>query len=349
MGRLTISEVKKWDPKAVDDVFRIAKDRAADLHTFGEDMQRTQNSLADWSGDTGTAFHDALGRHRTDITAAGRESANVAQAVNRAEYDIENIQIELGGDLKAAEDMGLTVSDDWKVTIKSDQPDDKDHQHHRTYMQGVMDELSGKADKVDDEIALAIRAAVGEQDVDSEGRPTGPPHDPPAPPKPTGPVPSQAIDPDSIEYSGAGTWDSGEDATRGYINQALDAMGITDPQARQNWMDGMLNVVAHESSFNSPHELVGLDPNDPNVQNSTYNLVDGYGNLYSRGPAQCVPGTFAANHQPGTSNNIYDPVANIAADMNHLMVDWGVSRDGSNLQSKVAQAQPNPGPGPHGQ
>jgi SLT domain-containing protein len=54
-----------------------------------------------------------------------------------------------------------------------------------------------------------------------------------------------------------------------------------------------------------------------------------------------TPGTFAANHQPGTSTNIYDPVANIAASMNRMLRHYGVNPDGSDLHIKVQQTDPN--------
>ena len=69
-------------------------------------------------------------------------------------------------------------------------------------------------------------------------------------------------------------------------------------------------------------------------------LADGAPAGSSRGGLQTIPATFAANHQPGTSTNIYDPVANIAAAMNYLMRRYHVQRDGSNL-SAVGQFNPS--------
>jgi SLT domain-containing protein len=41
------------------------------------------------------------------------------------------------------------------------------------------------------------------------------------------------------------------------------------------------------------------------------------------GYAQVIPGTFAENHQAGTSDRIYDPVANIAAAINYIWRRYG--------------------------
>jgi SLT domain-containing protein len=55
----------------------------------------------------------------------------------------------------------------------------------------------------------------------------------------------------------------------------------------------------------------------------------------SRGLMQVIGGTFAAYHVPGTSNNIYDPLANIAAAINYAKHVYGPSlmRGGMGLGS----------------
>ncbi|GBE64035.1 hypothetical protein MFM001_04970 [Mycobacterium sp. MFM001] len=156
-----------------------------------------------------------------------------------------------------------------------------------------------------------------------------------APPR-TAPIPL-----DKVTYE-QGNFATGPDATRDYINQTLDQLGITEPAARQRWMDGYMTMALRESSYD-PNAINDWDINSK-PPNSTYSVADGYGNGCSRGLVQCVPGTFAQYHQPGTSNDIYDPVANIAASMNYVMGHYGVSRDASNLAALVPQADPNANP-----
>jgi len=43
----------------------------------------------------------------------------------------------------------------------------------------------------------------------------------------------------------------------------------------------------------------------------------------------------------GTSTDIYDPVANVAASMNYIRERYHVSADGHDLASKVQQADPH--------
>ena len=131
----------------------------------------------------------------------------------------------------------------------------------------------------------------------------------------------------------------GRDAYGHYIARALDVMGITDPRARANWARGLQVGLARESGFNPE----AANRSDANAHGAI--MSDGAPANSSRGGLQTIPATFAANHQPGTSTNIYDPVANICAGMNYLMRRYHVSRDGSNL-SAVHQFNPNsPGGG----
>ncbi|MCP9276479.1 transglycosylase SLT domain-containing protein [Mycolicibacterium arenosum] len=126
----------------------------------------------------------------------------------------------------------------------------------------------------------------------------------------------------------------GRAAYRGYIGAALDVMGIEDPAARARWTRGLETALARESAFN-PHAVNLSDPNAIGAR-----LVDGAPSGSSRGGLQMIPATFASNHQPGTSTNIYDPVANLSAAMNYLMRRYHVRPDGTNLVS-VAQFDPH--------
>ena len=129
-------------------------------------------------------------------------------------------------------------------------------------------------------------------------------------------------------YSGGGdinTW----------ISQACQAAGLP---VNSNWVNGFLTLCNRESSYL------------PNAVNTTdYNangpiVADGHPQNCSRGLAQCIPSTFAAYHVAGTSNDIYDPVANIAAASQYIRSRYQVSLDGSDFAAKVQQADPNCSP-----
>lgn len=116
------------------------------------------------------------------------------------------------------------------------------------------------------------------------------------------------------------------------IAEALDHMGITDPAARRNWLRGYQTLIARESGGRP--SVVAPEP--ATVPGAI--RPDGRGLGFARGIAQMIPTTFAHYHQPGTSTNIYDPVANICASMNYVIHRYGVSLNGENLASVVQQA-----------
>ncbi|OKH72740.1 hypothetical protein EB74_22640, partial [Mycobacterium sp. SWH-M5] len=128
----------------------------------------------------------------------------------------------------------------------------------------------------------------------------------------------------------------GKEAYRRYISEALDIMGVEDPKARARWMTGYLTAAARESSFNP----LAVNTDDVNARRLAGRGPDGFPAGSSRGGLQTIPETFAQYHHPGTSTNIYDPVANICASMNYVMGRYGVDRGGANL-FKVAQFNPN--------
>lgn len=116
------------------------------------------------------------------------------------------------------------------------------------------------------------------------------------------------------------------------IAAALDHLGITDAAARRNWLRGYETLIARESGGRP--SAVASDPA------TTLGAVqaDGHRLGYARGITQTIPATFARYHQPGTSTNIFDPVANICASINYVMHRYGVSADGANLVALVQQA-----------
>ncbi|MGW4807897.1 hypothetical protein [Kitasatospora sp. NPDC004272] len=148
------------------------------------------------------------------------------------------------------------------------------------------------------------------------------------------------IDKGDVTFHGKGEYRGGEAACREYVSRALDAMGITDPKAREAWTKGMLTIAGRESAYNSPDWQVNQDAkHDVNVNGPIQS--DGAPLNCSRGGWQTVPGTFAANHVAGTSTDIYDPVANCAASMRYVMKTYKVSPDGHDLAAKVQQADPS--------
>ena len=144
-----------------------------------------------------------------------------------------------------------------------------------------------------------------------------------------------AIPLSEVSFEGKGVWAGGRGAVHRYLEEALDRMGITDPRARANWIEGMTTIADHESGYRAN----AINLSDSNAHGARQ--ADGGPLNSSRGIWQLVPGTFARYHQPGTSNHIWDPVANACASMNYQMARYGVSHDGHDQRAKVGQANWN--------
>ncbi|MFH8476176.1 transglycosylase SLT domain-containing protein [Streptomyces sp. NPDC018000] len=92
----------------------------------------------------------------------------------------------------------------------------------------------------------------------------------------------------------------------GWIRQALDIMEV---HGIPGSYDGLHRNIMRESSGN-PNAINGWDINAQN-------------GIPSKGLLQVIPPTFDAYHVPGTSTNIYDPVANITAAANYAADRYG--------------------------
>ncbi|MGJ6127459.1 DUF4226 domain-containing protein [Mycolicibacterium sp. Y3] len=112
--------------------------------------------------------------------------------------------------------------------------------------------------------------------------------------------------------------------------KALAANGITDPRAVANWLPGLMTMGQRESG-NNPRAINGSDSNAAR-------------GTPSKGWMQTIEPTFAAHWRPGTSRDIFDPVANAAAAIHYVMTRYQVSADGSDLMHKVQQANPYAAP-----
>lgn len=76
-----------------------------------------------------------------------------------------------------------------------------------------------------------------------------------------------------------------------------------------NWGPAIARRIQFESGGN------------PNAQNNTD--INARRGQNARGLMQVIPATFARYHQAGTSSNIFDPVANIAAALNYIKARYG--------------------------
>ncbi|EFV12231.2 transglycosylase SLT domain-containing protein [Segniliparus rugosus] len=269
-------------------------------------------------GDTGLQINDIEG-----LRTAGKQLVSIGT-------DVSNIkqQVKLGEDVaqgmpnSAIATASPTAADAFKATLDATSK-------WPTDVGGKLLDAVSKVTGQDERAAAGLKQDESTTDQSGEkdpGKTTT-----------SGETAEGKIDVGKVTYDKANAGTSEADM-RNYISQALDKKGITDPAARKRWTDGYLTLMQRESSYNAN----AVNTSDSNAHGAT--VGDGNPANCSRGLAQCIPSTFAAYHQAGTSSNIYDPVANIAASMNYVQSQYGVSADGSNLATQVAQANPSNGP-----
>ncbi|WP_084020342.1 transglycosylase SLT domain-containing protein, partial [Mycobacterium avium] len=119
------------------------------------------------------------------------------------------------------------------------------------------------------------------------------------------------------------------------IDAALDALGITDPAARERWHTGYQTLI-HRESGNNANAVNLIDRNARGPKEP-----DGAPAGSSRGLTQLTPDNFRKYRLPTLSNNIYDPVANIAASIRYVMDVHKVQPSAIDLATKVQQANPH--------
>ena len=148
------------------------------------------------------------------------------------------------------------------------------------------------------------------------------------------PVAESMLDISQVNYDRPPDGPMGQDQINAAIATAMDTLGIVDPEARSRWAGVVDYMIAHESGY-APAAGNNWDSNAIGAQQ-----VDGLPGQASRGLMQTIPTTFAAHHVSGTSNSIYDPVANIAAGMNYMMNRYGIDQYGNGLDSFYGRRHP---------
>lgn len=311
MARISPADIDKWDPSQIDDVYQACKQRSAACDDLGTAVNNGTPSV---TGQTGSAIDASTITHTNTLNTHSENTGNAAAAVSAAEQEVIALKARLNSAREQIVGSGFDMDENTgKITNPS--PNMYNGQDvgavGMAQLQAEVNSILADAEGVDHDLTLALQEAAGSSGSGSSGEQVG-------------------------MSGGAGS--TGRVAAVAAISRALDAKGIADPVARANWTRGMMTLIERESGFNAR----AVNRSDSNAKGAV--ASDGAPDGASRGLTQTVPGTFAANHQAGTANDIYDPVANVAASMNYVQKSYGVSADGSDLAAKVQQANPDATP-----
>lgn len=117
---------------------------------------------------------------------------------------------------------------------------------------------------------------------------------------------------------------AGAQSCQAWAPLATQAMGLAGLSASQ--LPAFLSLLCAESGGN------------PNAINNTD--INAQNGIPSQGLMQVIPPTFTANHVAGTSNNILDPLANMAAAARYIMNRYGGVVPGSPYAEGTDSATP---------
>lgn len=216
--------MRRWDASAIDQVFRVVKNRDGTYKDFGDTLGSVQQQLSDWGGEAGDAFHQEMNHKRQGIDAQGRISPGIVAAVEQAEADANACRSELADiDQEAAKHRWYVPDKAWMVDYVAN-PNDPDGVLPN--LEQRLDALHAKATAADHELATAMRAAVGDVQLDSHG------HEVP-------PTPLPATPPGSGDY---------HPMTAQQLQQIVPEL---TPQKAQDIV-GPLNDAMREGGMNTP-------------------------------------------------------------------------------------------------
>ena len=148
-------------------MFQTASNRAATLQRLGENLQQVHNTLIDWHGDAGDAFRADLGKTRRDIEADGQSPRRSPRQCHARKPDVRAVKSELDGIEQAAQGYGFTITPDWRIDAGMGAVgfDKLTLAAEEQLLQGQLDTCKLHAHTADEELANAVRGAVGDAPV----------------------------------------------------------------------------------------------------------------------------------------------------------------------------------------
>ncbi|OHU96887.1 C40 family peptidase [Mycobacterium talmoniae] len=176
MAELTPDDVRHWDLSVIHQMFETVGKLRGSHHELGEALVNGHKRTANWHGEAAEAFREELGKTRTDVDAIGRESDGVYNAVRTAEMWVSGCKASLDDIDATAKGYGWKVTQDWKIDTSKNPPEigfDDSMAVQQQLLQTELTKLKDHAQIADRDLALALRAAVGDAEVDARGHEVG--------------------------------------------------------------------------------------------------------------------------------------------------------------------------------
>lgn len=171
---LTVSDIDRWDPEAVRNVFHASKARAVISQEAGDGLA-TLPAFENWDGRTAQAARDAIGKTRADLNAHGEEALAVARAADQAADGIENVRKRLADLRQQARTLHMEVDAMTDTIVPGPEFTGPRVvlQANIATLQPQLDVILAEANLVDEELAHAINMAGGKEPIPDAGAPVG--------------------------------------------------------------------------------------------------------------------------------------------------------------------------------
>ncbi len=163
MGGLTLSDIERWDPTTVHQVFGDAMRRAIGSRDAAARVYNL-TTFSGWSGDAADAARDSATRIMVDLNAHADSCEAVAKAAKAAAVDIEAVKSQLR-QIKGQLAYGITLDETTATVLPppaiASRQSAGEIKAKVDLLQRALNHLMDLASEADDELAAAIRAADG--------------------------------------------------------------------------------------------------------------------------------------------------------------------------------------------
>ena len=171
VDKLSIADIDRWSIGEINTVFGTSMD-VKNHSLAAADQLGSLSAFQTWRGPAADAARESVGKTRQDLDRHGEKAGKVAEAARKAEADIISVRQRLTALRSEADANGLVIDPHTDVVYAPHPPDmhgwaeaDKiAYRNEITDLQHRVLELLVAADAADEELANAIRAALGEKE-----------------------------------------------------------------------------------------------------------------------------------------------------------------------------------------
>ncbi|MBV8293845.1 MAG: hypothetical protein JOY55_18925 [Mycobacterium sp.] len=183
---LTLADIERWSPEAINTVFQAAINRAHGTRTASAALGQTMQFL-DWGGDSADAARAAAHRTMLDLDSHADACDAVGRAADKAAGEVAAIKARLKGIQDPARAYHLTI-DENTGTVRLPEnlssysaADQSEIEAAWLRVAQAVTQLLADAQTADEDLAAAIRGADGDLSPDQVNAETS--HEPPKMPK----------------------------------------------------------------------------------------------------------------------------------------------------------------------